>query len=479
MLRNIRGTGGAAALVACLAATAFAAPEQDDDVRIEMERLRAEMRTMEERHRSEMEALRAELATRDAAGQGDLASEIDRLMDRVDGLETQIATDVRRPGAFRLVDVSLNALMAAGGSGEDDETIEALQSGGHDPNRRGFTVQNVELILKGAVDPYFTAQANIVWFTDRDGESQFELEEAFAQTTSLPWGLQARAGQFSNAFGRHNPQHPHQWDFVDMPFGWTRFLGPDGMRGAGAELSWLLPVDTPIEILGAVQNANGETMSSFVGAGGEEDAHDHGHAHGGSYTFGEPRGREVRSLDDLVWSGRGTVSLDLSDEWTALLGSSVAYGPNSAGRRADTWLSGVDLTARWTPLDNRRGFPFVDVRFEYLARDYEYDAFTDEAGDVFRSGSLNDETWYLQSTWGFATDWTLGARYEDFSGDSPEEILGLEDRDRWSVAITHYFSEFSKIRLQLNRDDSDVLGDATSVWLQLEFNLGAHGAHEF
>jgi hypothetical protein len=265
---------------------------------------------------------------------------------------------------------------------------------------------------------------------------------------------------------------------VDQPFGHTRFFGPDGMRGAGAQMSWLLPTEIPIEILGAVQNANGETMSSFVGSP-EEEGDGHGHGHGGEFTFGEKREREVRSLDDMVWSGRGTVSMDLDDEWTTLLGTSAAYGPNSAGRKADTWLTGIDMTARWKALENRRGFPFVDVRFEYIARDYEYDAFTDEAGDAFRSSELKDDSWYLQSTWGFTPDWTVGARYEDFSGDSPEEILGLEDRTRWSFAITHYFSEFSKVRLQLNRDDSDVVGNATTMWLQFEFNLGSHGAHKF
>ena len=177
--------------------------------------------------------------------------------------------------------------------------------------------------------------------------------------------------------------------------------------------------------------------------------------------------------------GRGSVAFELDDEWTSLVGTSVAYGPNAAGRRAETWLTGFDVGVRWQSPEGSHGFPFVDVSFEYVARDYEYDGFTDEAGDVFRSSSLKDESWYLQSIWGFVPDWTLGARYEDFSGDSPETLLGLEDRDRWSLAITHYWSDRSRIRLQLNRDDSDVVGNATTLWLQFEFNLGSHGAHTF
>ena len=76
-----------------------------------------------------------------------------------------------------------------------DDVLGNLQAGGHDPNRNGFTVQNVELSFNAAVDPYFNAQVNVVYFTDRDGESEFELEEAFAESTSLPSGLESAARQ--------------------------------------------------------------------------------------------------------------------------------------------------------------------------------------------------------------------------------------------------------------------------------------------
>ena len=51
------------------------------------------------------------------------------------------------------------ATFATGGSSARD--IEGgTQPGGHDPNQRGFTVQGLELNLKGAVDPYFRGNAN-------------------------------------------------------------------------------------------------------------------------------------------------------------------------------------------------------------------------------------------------------------------------------------------------------------------------------
>src|SRR5262245_56543202 len=125
------------------------------------------------------------------------------------------ADPIRWGGAQSYIDLSLDGLFAAGSSTADD--IEALEPGGHDPKQRGFTVQNVELTLSGAVDPYFRGQGNLIFQIDPDGESQFELEEAYLESVSLPWNLQVKGGQYFTDFGRLNPTHPHTWDFVDQP----------------------------------------------------------------------------------------------------------------------------------------------------------------------------------------------------------------------------------------------------------------------
>jgi hypothetical protein len=53
------------------------------------------------------------------------------------------------------------------------------------------------------------------------------------------------------------------------------------------------------------------------------------------------------------------------------------------------------------------------------------------------------------------------------------------ERTRVSPDLTFYPSEFSKIRLQYNYDHGEHFGVEHSVWLQVEFQLGAHGAHKF
>ncbi|MFM1871710.1 MAG: hypothetical protein RL398_1132, partial [Planctomycetota bacterium] len=57
---------------------------------------------------------------------------------------------------LRLVDVSMNLMTALGTSTERDGVLADLKGGAHDAKKRGFTLQQAELSLVGAVDPYFT-----------------------------------------------------------------------------------------------------------------------------------------------------------------------------------------------------------------------------------------------------------------------------------------------------------------------------------
>ena len=153
------------------------------------------------------------------------------------------------------MNISFDGLFAAAGT---TGNFENLETGGHDPNQRGFTVQNLETTFDGAIDPYFNGQASIVFQIDKDGESLLEVEEAFLTSMSLPLNLQVKAGTFFTEFGRLNPQHPHAWSFADQPLVNGRFLGPDGLRGPGARLSWLAPTSNYTELFFAVQNSQGK-----------------------------------------------------------------------------------------------------------------------------------------------------------------------------------------------------------------------------
>src|SRR6266545_419428 len=168
-------------------------------------------------------------------------------------------------GGKNYMNISFDGLFALAYSSAPD--LYNIEVGDHDPQQRGFNARNIELALDGAVDPYFEGFANIVFKLDNDNETEVEVEEAFMQTTNLPFNLQLKGGQFFAAFGRLNPVHPHAWDFVDDSLVNGLFLGPDGLRGVGAQLSWTLPTPWYSQLILAAQNGRGGTGFSFRNPG--------------------------------------------------------------------------------------------------------------------------------------------------------------------------------------------------------------------
>jgi len=378
---------------------------------------------------------------------------------------------VARAGSAYM-NMSFDAVMAAGGSTQSDPS-HFLQLGDHDPSKNGFSLRNAEVALDGAVDPYFKGFANIVLKLDNNNETSIELEEAYLMSTALPANLQVKAGQFFANFGRINSQHPHQWAFVDQPIVIGRAFGPDGLRSIGAQGSWLLPVPFFTELTLGVMDGQGGTSHSFRNPG-EPDVLGTDRFHGRMTTD-----RTLRGPGDLLFVPRLSSSFDLTDEQTLVLGASAAFGPNDTGAGARTQIYGADAYWKWKPADADAGFPFVSWQTEFLYERYEAGA---DTGALLPAETLRDWGGYSQILWGFKPRWVVGVRGEYANGnngayDANDVFRG--ERERFSPVLTFYPSEFSKIRLQYNYDHGALFGDAHSVWLQLEFLLGAHGAHKF
>jgi hypothetical protein len=364
-------------------------------------------------------------------------------------------------GSRGYLSLSFDGIVDAGWSTQSD--VGAIETGDHDPVQRGFSIPNSEIFLNGAVDPYFTGAANIVFKLDEDNETSVELEEMYLQTSSLPWNLQAKGGQYLTEFGRINQQHPHAWDFVDQPLVIGRMFGPDGLRNPGTRLSWLLPLPFYSELLGSVQNSNGETAYSFRNT--EDD------------LFGRtPIDRNVRGPGDLLYAPRWVSSFDLTDSQTVVAGVSGAFGPNASGRSNYTQIYGGDLYWKWKPSWQSGGFPFVAFQTEALGRRYEAGASNGLPAQVLYDWGL-----YGQALYGFTQRWVAGLRGEWVSGDTGafKDDPNRADRFRTSPDLTFYPTEFSKLRLQYNYDHGQIQGDDSSVWVQVEFLLGDHAAHKF
>src|SRR5215472_7197936 len=261
-------------------------------------------------------------------------------------------------GGKNYMNISLDGLFALAYSSARD--LDHIEVGDHDPQQRGFNARNIELAFDGAVDPYFEGFANIVFKLDNDNETSVEVEEAFMQTTSLPFNLQLKGGQFFAAFGRLNPTHPHTWDFADTPLVNGLFLGPDGLRGVGAQASWTLPLPWYSQLIFASQNGRGSTGFSFRNPG--ED---------GMFFDRITTDREVRGLQDFVWIPRFENSFNLSDTQTVLVGASGAFGSNETGADSRTQIYGADLLYKWKSARAEAGFPFVKWQTEFMYRRFE------------------------------------------------------------------------------------------------------------
>jgi len=90
-------------------------------------------------------------------------------------------------GGKNYMNISFDGLFALAYSSARD--LSKIEVGDHDPQQRGFNARNLEIALDGAVDPYFEGFANIVLKLDNDNNTEIEAEEAFLQTTDLPFGL--------------------------------------------------------------------------------------------------------------------------------------------------------------------------------------------------------------------------------------------------------------------------------------------------
>ncbi len=374
-------------------------------------------------------------------------------------------------GGKTYLNISFDGMFA--GAISTEKHLDRLEVGDHDPQQRGFNARNTELALDGAVDPYFEGFANIVFKLDNNNETSVEVEEAFMQTTTLPWNFQLKGGQFFTAVGRINPQHPHVWDFADAPLVQGRLLGSDGLRGVGVQIAWLAPLPWYSQLSLGIQNGNGNTGFSFRNRG--ED---------GTFYNRTTFDRILRGPQDLVFAPRLENSFDLSPTQTLVVGVSGAFGPNDTGATAKTQIYGADVFYKWKPANAEGGWPFVKWQTEAMYRRYEAGRGVDD--EFLVSETFKDWGLYSQVVWGFHKGWSAGVRgdYLDMQNSAYTDDPERQSRWRISADLTYYPSEFSKLRLQYNHDileANDFLGSgsADSVFLQFEFALGAHAAHKF
>jgi hypothetical protein len=361
--------------------------------------------------------------------------------------------NARAPGSSLFnpaLSLILDAAFGYYGLHAGDFAALGLPIAGDDPSdtREGFTLQELEIAATAAIDPYLDGA---VFLTIPNLEG-IEVEEAYLITTSLPANLQIKAGTFRSQFGRNNTQHLHVQNFTRRPLMMPLLFGVDGFRGPGAQLSALLPLPWFTTV-----------YAEAFSIGGPEDP-------GGLSTFGggarlTPRNLTYAAALEQFW--------ELGEAMALLLGANFATGRAfdcmqavpcdatlAAGPRS--YLYGGDLYFKWKPPNQSSTYSSLQWTTEFFAR-------------TLASGGPTEGAGYTEPVAQIARRFYVGARFD---------LTGLPSGPnvprRYGVAASLTFapSEFSRVRLYAQ----ELWGSgqaATVAFLQVEYSMGAHGAHPY
>jgi hypothetical protein len=321
---------------------------------------------------------------------------------------------------------------------------------GHNPivKTPAFQMHESELGLQAIVDPYARADFFLSF-----GEEGVNLEEGYITFTALPKGFVARAGKMRAYFGKVNTLHNHVLPWVDRPLVNQNLVGgEDGINDAGVSVAHIIP-------------APKNWFLEFTGQGFRGDSAD-------VFTS--------TVKNDLSTVGHLRAYRDLTDNSNLDLGASYSRGHNLFGSPFITNLYGVDATYRWKPLTRSIYKSFV-ARSEFIWRQQN------QPGQILVtcaviacpantvSGFQRAFGFYASGDYQFARRWFVGARVD--RSDRPFDAR-LTDQGG-SAVLTYWPSEFSQIRGQYRFTRYAENFDAHELFMQVQFALGAHGAHPF
>jgi hypothetical protein len=367
-----------------------------------------------------------------------LEQQLQKALERIDQLEKEKTSTSTRVGN---VEKSVQAVQSAPSSFNPaiglvlDATAEHRAKAGGD-----FNFRAAELGVAASVDPF----ARVYSFMTGSKEG-FEVEEAAAITTSLPWNLTAKGGRFFADFGRLPKNHPHEYAFVNTPLSIERMVGGES-KADGVEINYLFP------------------MPFFLRA-----------TLGGYNKIGEGNERlddtKSRAWSRFTYLGRLNTYFDVTDHQSIELGSSLAYTPSVrvAGDPSggDRTLAGIDLTYRYQPLDSTT-YQGLTIGSELFTNSERVIQPNDLIKREQSFGGYSYAELKLNKSWstGFLFDYAP-------SIESPgKKTLSYSPFLTWNV------SEFNRLRFQYSFFDDKVREEKTDrgnqFFLQWTTVIGAH-----
>ena len=367
----------------------------------------------------------------------DMQEQLKKALDRIDQLEKEKSSSSARLGevekSVQAVQSAPTALNPSIGMVLDATAEHRSQGGGN------FNFRAAEFGFAASVDPF--ARAYSFFTGSKDG---FDVEEAAAITSSLPWNLTAKGGRFFADFGRFSKVHDHELPFVNRPLSMDRMIGGES-QADGVEVAYLFP--TPFFLRATVGGYN------KIGADNERVDN-----------------AKSRSWSRFTYLGRLSTYHDLTDNQSIEVGASMAYTPSQRLTGdpvgGDRMLNGIDVTYRYQPLSSVV-YQGVTWGSEFFGNS-ERIPFEDVAKRRRSYGGYSYAEMKLSKSWstGFLFDYAPSI-----------EKPGLKTIG-YSPYVTWNLSEFNRLRFQFTHADDRVREDKSErgnqFFLQWTTVIGAH-----
>lgn len=424
---------------------------------------------------SDLDALRAELKDMKTAYEARIAALEARIQQAEAKPAAQPAPAVEAAPAAGRFNPDISLILQGRYAHLDDiehRAIDGFLPAGHDHGTpRGFSLDHTELVMSASVDPYFNGYFNVALV-----DEEVEIEEAWFQTTALGHGVSVKGGRFLSGLGYQNEKHPHAWDFADNSLMYRALFG-EAYSQDGLQLKWVAPTDLYLALgaeagwgdafPGTDRNTSGAGATTLFGHVGGDVGTSNSWRAGLSWLSAKAREREGE-LEDLN---------DVEAE-TFFSGKSK------------TWVA--DVVWKWSPDGNARERNFTFAA-EYFRRNERGNLLCED--NTADGGACNDTEdayrarqsgYYAEAVYQFMPRWRTGYRYDRLNPGSVDfgandAFLPVTDHNptRHSLMLDYSPSEFSRLRLQVSKDQSMESQNENQWFVQYLHSLGSHGAHKF
>ena len=359
-----------------------------------------------------------------------------------------------RPGDFNpeigLVMVgSVQHIDSSGGTAEIPGFVLGDET---DLGEQGLSVGESDFVLSGNVDDKFYASMTLAVSKDEG----VVLEEGYLQTLALGGGFNIKAGRFFSSIGYMNENHLHTDDFSGRPLPYRAMLG-NQYADDGLQLSWLAPTELYWKLDAEVFRGDEFPAGGAVGGAG-------------AWTLSSHWGGSIGDLHSWQ-AGVSLLHTEIDSRETGEDPIEVFTG--------DSELYIADFVYKWAPANNRS----LKIQGEYFYREEDGLFALQDSTALTYFG--DQKGWYLEAVYQPFQKWRGGIRHSQVSSDDLSFGFGGTRLDRQdhrpsqnSVMVEWSNSEFSRIRLQYNHDQS--LPQSVDIWtLQYIMSIGAHSAHSY